>query len=77
MPAKLRDIERALKSLGIIISKPNGSSHYMAKRATGGPCYPIPAHNGHKSEIPDVYIKGLMRHFRFTVEEQDAFREKL
>jgi len=26
--------------------------------------YPIPAHGGENSEVPDVYAKGCCRHFK-------------
>ena len=60
MPARLCDIARAAKTLGIAISKPNGGSHWKATRPGFRP-YPLPAHNGDRTELDDKYIRGLCR----------------
>ena len=60
MPARLRDIVRALAELGVAIEKPNRGSHFKALSASGRK-YSIPAHNGEKTEISDEYIRGLCR----------------
>lgn len=73
MPAKLSDIERALKSFGVTLKKPKKGSHWKA-RAPGKGVYPLTAHNGLKSDMPDVYVKGLCRHFDI---DYDAFRKLL
>jgi len=62
MPAKLRDIVRALEAMGGTVEpSKGGSSHWKATR--NGTVYPLAAHNGLKSEISDLYIKGLCRCF--------------
>jgi predicted RNA binding protein YcfA (HicA-like mRNA interferase family) len=60
MPARLRDIARALGKLGSRLEKPKTGSHWKAF-APGGQMYTLPAHNGEKTEIGDKYIKGLCR----------------
>lgn len=60
MPARLRDIVRALAALGIAVEKPNRGSHFKAVNAAGRK-YSIPAHNGEKTEISDDYVRGLCR----------------
>lgn len=67
MPARLSAIERALKSFGITVEKPGSGSHWKAKR--GSVTYTIPAHNGARSEIGDVYLKGVCRAFGIDVGE--------
>jgi hypothetical protein len=53
------------------VSRPNRGSHWLAKKA-GFRTYPIPAHNGEKTEIPDVYIRGFCRNFGIDREEFKA-----
>jgi len=62
MPARARDLRRALEALGATLeprSGRSGTSHWMA--TLGGVSYPIPLHNGLKTEVPDVYIRGVCR----------------
>lgn len=72
MPARLKDIERALAAFGAVLELPNRGSHYKVVR--GSETYPLPAHNGTKTEIDDWYIRGLCRQFGFDEKE---FRRKL
>ena len=57
----------------IRIEKPSTGSHWKAVRAGSRP-YPIPAHNGIRSEISDLYIRGLCRNFGI---EDAEFRKHL
>lgn len=68
MPAKLSDIERALKKFGVALRKPKKGSHFRAT-ADGKGMYPLTGHNGLKSDIPDVYVKGLCRNFDIDYDE--------
>lgn len=70
MPARLRDIKRALNSLGFEVQEPRKGSHWKA--TNGSLCYPIPAHAGLKEEVPDVYVKGLCRALGIDYEELRA-----
>lgn len=72
MAARLRDITKALKDFGVVVTKPKKGSHWKAQR--DGKTYPIPAHNGEKSEISDAYIRGLCD--CFGIDEKE-FRAKL
>ena len=45
---------------GISVEKPRRGSHWKAKKS-GYRTYPIPAHNGARTEISDDYIVGLCR----------------
>lgn len=58
MPTRLRKLKKNAKKLGAVLEDPNGGSHYKFRREDGR-MYPVPAHNGLKSEIPDVYIRRL------------------
>jgi hypothetical protein len=48
--------------------------HWKFLTADGSKCYPVKAHNGERSEISDIYIKGLCR--EFGVDESEL-RKKL
>lgn len=72
MPARLQDIKRVLESLGVTIEMPRSGSHYKAVK--GGVMYPIPAHNGMRTEIGDQYIRGLCRAFEI---DPQSFKAKL
>jgi hypothetical protein len=74
MPARLADIERAARAFGLDILKPKGKHSWKASRPADGKTYPIPAHNGMKTEISDVYIRGLCRCFQI---DEAAFRAQL
>lgn len=71
MPGRLRDIKRALEARGVTVSEPSSGSHWWASYGSGG--YSIPAHNGLKTEIPDVYIRGLCR--AFAIDFREFMRE--
>lgn len=61
MPARARDLARALESFGVVLEKPRSGSHWIAR--LGAVAYPIPLHNGLKTEVPDVYVRGACRAF--------------
>ncbi len=67
MPARLADIARACRALGIDVEAPGRGSHWKALR--DGTVYPLPAHNGPKSELDDIYIRGLCRAFGLNERE--------
>lgn len=61
MPARFRDLIRALAEFEISVEEPKSGSHWKARR--GSIVYPIPAHNREKTEISDEYIRGIARRF--------------
>lgn len=72
MPARARDIARALKQFGVELIEPGSGSHWKAVR--GSVVYTIPCHNGPKTEVSDVYIRGVCRAFEL---DYNAFRKHL
>ena len=75
MPARLSAIKRAITDLnkGFTLEPPrSGGSHWKVVGPSG--CYPIPAHNGLKEQIPDQYIRALCR---FIGEDFSEFRARL
>lgn len=51
-----------MKGFGLSIERPSSGSHWKWTRQGSRP-YPVPAGNGLKTEIADVYVKGMCRHF--------------
>lgn len=60
MPMRLRDFGQWLKEHDIEIEP--AKRHWCARKAGYG-MYPLPAHNGPKTELPDKYLKGACKHF--------------
>lgn len=73
MPARLKDIVRAIEKFGGRVEKPNKGSHWKAYSSTNK-FYALPCHNGPKQELSDVYIKALCRAFGL---DYDAFKKLL
>jgi hypothetical protein len=72
VPARFSAIERAAGTFGITVVA--GGKHNKKLTRPGYRCYTIPAHNGGRSEISDVYIAGLCRNFQI---EEAEFRSRL
>jgi hypothetical protein len=63
MPARLREIIAICEQLGVALEPPKGGgSHWKAKK-DGFRTFPLPAHNGERTEISDHYIRALCRNF--------------
>jgi hypothetical protein len=62
MGTKLRDLAKAVVQLApdSELKKPKSGSHWKFVRPKCRP-YPVPAHNGDRSEVGDTYIAGLCR----------------
>jgi hypothetical protein len=60
LPARLAAIVRAATRLGVSVDRPSTGSHWKFQRE-GFRVYPIPAHNGERSEISDKYIRAMCR----------------
>lgn len=60
MPMRLRTLKGWLEQRDISVA--TGTRHFQARK-DGYAMFPIPAHNGLKSEIPNKYLKALCRHF--------------
>jgi hypothetical protein len=68
MPARLRELMRICEARFEISFGPGKGSHRKAKREGCRP-FPVPAHNGDRSEIPDEYIRALCRNFGIDYDE--------
>lgn len=68
MPVKARDLKRAVEALGAdFIEARGGGSHWRIRY--NGRTYPIPLHNGLKSDVLDCYVRGVCRVLGVTVEQ--------
>jgi predicted RNA binding protein YcfA (HicA-like mRNA interferase family) len=63
MPMRLGKLRKRLKEHGVRVESPKKGSHFKARRNTDEGVYVITAHNADKSEIPDLYINGVCKHF--------------
>jgi len=69
VPAKFRRVRAAALTFGITFFPPKRGSHWKAHRDNGTGGYPVPAPNGEKSTISDLYIKKLCVHFDIDLAE--------
>ncbi len=68
MPSRLGDLEKRLIVLGLAVEAPKKGSHWKV-RAKDGRMFPLPAHNGRKSEISDVYVRSLAKFVGVSFED--------
>ena len=61
MALRLGELQRRLAGEGIRVEKPRSGSHWKATK--GSVIYPIPAHNGLRTEIDNNYLRALCRRF--------------
>jgi hypothetical protein len=60
VPVRFSVLKRALELQGVqVLPHDSGGSHWKARK--DGRTYPIPAHNGTKTEIGDMYVRGVCR----------------
>jgi len=73
VPARLSKIKAAASVYGIDIVPPNKGSHWKCRR-DGVRMYPIPAHNGLRTQVSDIYIRKFCKHFDI---DEDVFRGQI
>lgn len=69
MPYVVRDVKRVAEALGIQYYKKKGKGSHAKLTGPAGKAYTLPASNGLKTEVDDVYIKKLCACFGWDVEE--------
>jgi predicted RNA binding protein YcfA (HicA-like mRNA interferase family) len=69
VPVRAAKITKALKKMGIEheLIEPSRGSHWVLE--CNGKAYILPLHNGPKTEVSDVYIRGLCRNFSIDEKE--------
>lgn len=61
MPARYGRLRAALAELGVRVRERAGKGSHVIVDDGHGHAYPLPLHHGHKTELSDVYIRGLCR----------------
>ena len=69
MPARFWKVGRALKACGIESLSRGGKGSHVILINGSGKTYPVSLHNGAKTEISDVYVRGICRFFGIEYEE--------
>jgi predicted RNA binding protein YcfA (HicA-like mRNA interferase family) len=67
VPVSFRDLKRAIEAFGCTVEEPSKGSHWKIRNC--GKAYTIPAHNGLKTELSDVYVKGVCRALGLSYDE--------
>jgi hypothetical protein len=73
MPARFFKVALALKDFEIGCKTKKGKGSH-ALLVLGGRVYPVSLHNGERTELSDVYVRGICRFFGLDYEE---FKTKL
>ena len=69
MPARYTRLRAALAKLGARISERPGKGSHVVVDDGRGHSYPLPLHHGIKTELSDVYVRGLCRALEIDYEE--------
>jgi hypothetical protein len=63
VPCRLRDLRKRAGDYGVELVADGKGPHPWKFKRTGDRNYPIPAHKGLNTEVPDEYVRGLCRNF--------------
>ena len=69
MPARYTRLRSALKKLGATISERSGRGSHVVVDDGRGHTYPLPLHHGVRTELSDVYVRGLCRALAIDYQE--------
>jgi hypothetical protein len=69
VPARYAKLRAALAKLGVRVSERSGKGSHVVVDDGKGHSYPLPLHHGTKTELSDVYIRGLCRALDLDYEE--------
>ena len=69
MPARYARLRAALAKLGIRVSERSGKGSHVVVDDGRGHTYPLPLHHGVKTELSDVYVRGLCRALEIDYKE--------
>lgn len=69
MPARYVRLRAALARLGIRVSERAGTGSHVIVDDGKGHTYPLPLHHGRRTELSDVYVRGLCRALEIDYEE--------
>jgi hypothetical protein len=69
MPARFKRVAKALRKWGVQIERRAGKGSHAVLHDGQGNIYPIPLTNGDRTELDDVYLRGLCRAFGLEFED--------
>jgi hypothetical protein len=69
VPARYAKLRAALAKLGVRVSERSGKGSHVVVDDGKGHSYPLPLHHGTKTELSDVYVRGLCRALDLDYEE--------
>jgi hypothetical protein len=69
VPARYVRLRAALAKLGVRVSERSGKGSHVVVDDGKGHSYPLPLHHGAKTELSDVYVRGLCRALEIDYEE--------
>jgi hypothetical protein len=69
VPARYAKLRAALAKLGVRVSERSGKGSHVVVDDGKGHSYPLPLHRGTKTELSDVYVRGLCRALELDYEE--------
>jgi len=69
---RLSDFERAAKEWGITLVNTKKGRHPFKFVGQGHGNYPVPAHNGKRSDVGREYIRGFCHHFDIPQHQFEA-----
>ena len=72
MPYRVSEIEAVLARYGVLLDSKAGKGSHMMFRRAGFPSYTVPAHNGRRTEVTDLYIRRMAR--QLGLDPDDVFR---
>ena len=61
MPARYSRVRAALAKIGIRVVERSGRGSHVVVEDDAGHAYPLPLHHGLRTELSDVYLRGLCR----------------
>jgi len=69
VPSRYPRLRAALAKLGVRVFERSGKGSHVVVDDGKGHSYPLPLHHGVKTELSDVYIRGLCRALDLDYEE--------
>ena len=69
MPVRYARLRSALSKLGIRVAERSGKGSHVVVDDGRGHTDPLPLHHGAKTELSDVYVRGLCRALEIDYEE--------
>ena len=69
MPARFKSVCLALKKCGIEALSRGGKGSHVVLLSPDGRTYPVSLHKGPKTEISDVYVRGICEFYGVDYEE--------